>query len=124
MTIDVTIGKIRDDGYVSECPVLFFDLTSNPRYSRRSYRSGSGGNGLGSFSEFLTRINLREDEMCNHINDTYSRLLTPSDAALVSSLDYEAFPDPEDRDRLKWVKFWVSEAIRLYGKKAAIEWNF
>jgi hypothetical protein len=125
MTLDVTIGKLKGTRYLDQCPNAETDI-SNPKlsyWSRESYRSGST-----EFWSFWLNKNAKLAKIYMNMrknpwtNDFDRSKLKPFEKEILSIPESE-FPDEVDKDRLRWLKYWVAKAIELYGDKAGITFS-
>jgi hypothetical protein len=141
MTLDVTIGeiigagpynggdirvKVYGDNHeiiadVKQCPKADKDICDKglTLWPRESYRSGSS-----AFWDFFTDGPLCELylKMRNYpgSNDWDVAYLAPVADEITN---IKEFGDEVDRDRLKWLKYWVAKAVELYGNKAGIQFT-
>jgi hypothetical protein len=118
MTFGVTIGHVeKKDIRVTmiECPRKKKDICSKEftMYPSRSTRSGSHS-GLG---HFLWKIGIFNTSI------PFTRSITAGDVKIAKEIHVDDFTDPEDRDIVVWVKYWVLKAVELYGDNAAIRFS-
>ena len=134
MTLDVTIGKIivghldyKDRAFltVEECPEADFDVCDT-KYSitpRISFRSGSS-----SFWRFFQDKNeqltllyhdLRDNPNSNDLDVTFLKPFLDR----FNVLNIDSFEDAVDKDRLKWLKYWIVVAVELYDDLAGIKFS-
>ena len=133
MTLDVTIGKViveRDEEnghafvWIEQCPDADFDVSAlsfmiNPR---EAYRSGSS-----SFWRFWRKndvLGVVYEEMRNN-SDTNDMdvIFLEKYVERINQVQENSFDTEVDKDRLRWLKYWVNKAVELYGKDAGISFG-
>ena len=125
MTLDVTIGKLKGTRYLTQCPNSETDV-SNPRlshWSREAYRSGSQG-----FWNFWMHQNAKLATIYMNMrkhpwtNDFDRAKLKPFAEGILAISESE-FTQEDDKDRLRWLQYWVAKAVELYGDEAGITFS-
>ena len=132
MTLDISIGKIvieQDENgrayiWVKRYPDADFNVC-NPKATitpKEAYRSGSTAfwqfwkknDKLATIYERMREYPDSNDSDVTFLKSYVDDILNLSDAL---------FSNPNDKDRLKWLKHWVKKAVELYGDEAGISFS-